>query len=226
MFIGHYSAALAASAAEPRARLWVYIAGCQLLDIAWSALVMAGIEKLRIDPQLPGNALDLYSMPYTHSLPAALLWSAIAAALARGLLRLPWRAAVIVALTVFSHWVLDLLVHRPDLELWFGGPKAGLGLWNRPLAEMALEVGLVAVAGAAWSARRRARGRGALAPVLFIAFLVAVQVIGAATPAAADPAALGRTALIVYLAIVAVAWFVDRSERASEANAEYGLRRP
>lgn len=226
MFIGHYSAALAASAAEPRARLWVYVGGCQLLDIAWSVLVMAGIEKLHIDPQLPGSPLDLYSMPYSHSLPAALLWSALAAALTRGLLRLPWRAAVIVALVVFSHWVLDLLVHRPDLALWFGSPKVGLGLWNQPLAEMALEVGLVAVAGAAWSAQRRARGRGTTPAVLFIAFLVAIQVIGSATPAAPDPVALGRSALIVYLVIAGVAWLVDRGKRAPEAEAERGFRRP
>ena len=72
MFVGHYSAALAAKAAEPRAPLWAYVIGCQLLDVAWAGLVAAGVEKVRIDPSLPGSSLDLYHMPWTHSLPGAL----------------------------------------------------------------------------------------------------------------------------------------------------------
>ena len=74
MFVGHYAAALAAKAAEPRAPLWALVGGCQLLDLGWSGLVMAGIEKVRIDPALPGSNLDLYYMPFTHGLPAALAW--------------------------------------------------------------------------------------------------------------------------------------------------------
>src|ERR1700761_5225927 len=100
MFVGHYAAALAAKAAEPRAPLWTYVGACQLLDIGWSSLVALGVEKVRIDPNLPGSDLDLYSMPYSHSLPAAPIWSAGALVVAR-LFRLPWRAAVVLALTVF-----------------------------------------------------------------------------------------------------------------------------
>ena len=146
MFVGHYAAALAAKAYEPKAPLWTY--------------VVMGVEKVRIDPTLPVSDLDLYSMPYTHSLPAALIWSAGAAVAALGF-RLPWRAALVIALTVFSHWVGDFLVHRPDLVVWFGRPKVGLGLWNLPLPEMALELGLVAMAGAAWVAQRKTEGRHA-----------------------------------------------------------------
>jgi hypothetical protein len=103
MFVGHYSAALAAKAAEPRAPLWALVAGCQLIDIGWSGLVMAGVEKMKIDPNLPGSPLDLYFMPFTHSLPGALIWAAGAMLLARLVLRLPWRAATFIGLAVFSH---------------------------------------------------------------------------------------------------------------------------
>lgn len=130
MFVGHYAAALAAKAIEPRAPLWTLAAGCQLVDIGWSAFIIAGVERASVDPSLPGSSLVLEHMPWTHSLPMTFVWSAGAALLALVLLRLPLRASVLIGLTVASHWVLDFLVHRPDLELWFGGDKVGLSWWN------------------------------------------------------------------------------------------------
>jgi membrane-bound metal-dependent hydrolase YbcI (DUF457 family) len=210
MFVGHYAASLAAKAIEPRAPLWTYVIAAQLIDIGWSGLVMAGVEKLRIDPSLPGSSLDLFHMPYTHSLPAVVVWSLAAAGLARAALRLPWAAAILIGLTVFSHWLLDLLVHRPDLELWFGGPKAGLGLWNYPVPEQAVEIGLLALAAAAWAWLRGRQGQ-ALWPVLvFVAVLVAIQIVAMVMPSDGGPTSLGATALAVYLAVGVLAWAADR----------------
>ena len=42
-----------------------------------------------------------------------------------------------------SHWVLDLLTHRPDLPLWPSGPLVGLGLWNSIPGTVAVEGGLL-----------------------------------------------------------------------------------
>jgi len=210
MFVGHYSAALAAKAAEPRAPLWALVAGCQLLDIGWSGLIMAGVEKMKVDPSLLGSPLDLYFMPYTHSLPASLAWAVGATILARLILRLPWRAAVFIGLAVFSHWILDLLVHRPDLALGFGGPKVGFGLWNYPLPEMALELGLVAMAGGAWIAKRKDLGMAAWPAVAFLAFLTAIQMISSMGAMGEDVVQDGAMALAVYLVATAVAWAVDR----------------
>ncbi|WP_372782513.1 hypothetical protein [Phenylobacterium sp.] len=211
MFVGHYSAALAAKAAEPRAPLWTYVIGCQLLDVAWSGLVMAGLEKLRIDPSLPGSSLDLYHMPWTHSLPGALAWSLAAAVAVRLALKLPVRAAVFVGLAVFSHWILDLAVHRPDLELWFGGAKVGFGLWNYPLPEEALEIGLLAVAGAFWAGWRVRDGRTVWPAGLFLALLVGLQIYAmSAEQGVLDPVKMGLTALAAYLAVGFVAWLVER----------------
>ena len=218
MFVGHYAAALAAKAYEPRAPLWTYVGACQLLDIGWSSLVALGVEKVRIDPSLRGSTLNLYFMPYTHSLPAALVWSAGALIAAR-LFRLPWRAAVVLALTVFSHWILDLLVHRPDLLVWPGGAKVGLAFWNFPLPELALEMGLVAVTGAAWVAQRKTEGRRAWPAVIFIALLAAIQIVNALGGAMKDPTALGVQALVIYLAFTAIAWVIDRKPVRSTAAA-------
>jgi len=210
MFVGHYSAALAAKAAEPRGPLWLYVAAAQLVDIGWSGLIMTGAEKVSVDPSLPGSSLVLYHMPWTHSLPGALVWSLGGGLVARWLLRLPARAAVLVGAVVFSHWLLDLLVHRPDLELWFGGPKVGLGLWNAAVIEQALEMGLVAVAGALWVGQRVRAGGGVWPAAAFLTFLTALQIMAILAPPSGGPVQMGAYALFAYGLATAVAWLVER----------------
>jgi len=211
MFVGHYSAALAAKAAEPRAPLWTYVIGCQLLDVAWSGLVAGGVEKLRIDPSLPGSTLDLYHMPWTHSLPGALAWSLAAAIVVRLFMKLPWRAAVFVGLVVFSHWLLDLAVHRPDLELWFGGAKVGFGLWNYPVPEEALEMGLLGVAGLFWAGWRVRDGRRVWPAAVFLGLLVVLQIYAAVMPQdASHPVSVGLLAMAAYLLVGLIAWVAER----------------
>ena len=210
MFVGHYAAALAAKAAEPRAPLWTYVIGCQLLDVGWAGLVAAGVERVHADPSLPGSALVLDYMPYTHSLPGSLLWSVGGALLARLALRLPWRAAVFVGLSVFSHWLADLVVHRPDLELWFGGQKVGLGLWNYPVPEQALEMGLLAAGAVAWGWRRGGEGRGPWGAVAFVLFLLALQIVAMMTPMGGDRVTTGAMTLAVYLLAAVAAWLAER----------------
>jgi glycerol uptake facilitator-like aquaporin len=212
MFIGHYAAALAAKAIEPKAPLWTLAAGCQLVDIGWSVFIIAGIERASVDPSLPGSALVLEHMPWTHSLPMTFVWSVGAVLLALALLRLPWWASIVVGLSVASHWLLDFLVHRPDLELWIGGDKVGLGWWNYPVPEQALEIGLLAIAGAAWAASRKAQGRTAWPAPAFIVFLVALQIVAILQPQPAGPLPpqAGATILAMYLLVVALAALADR----------------
>lgn len=218
MFAGHYAAAIAVKAAEPRAPFWALVAGCQLVDIAWAGLMIAGVERAQVDPTLPGSALVLEHMPWTHSLPAAFVWSLAALLAARFLLRLGWPVAVAIAASVFSHWLLDLIVHRPDLELYPGGPKAGFGLWNHEVIEQAVEIGLIAVAGVFWAALRVRQGRSAWPAAAFIALLVAVQIAAMLTPLTDNNAETGASALAVYLVLIAIAAFVDRaSPRPHEA---------
>lgn len=211
MFVGHYAAAMAAKAIEPKAPMWTLAAAAQLVDIGWSSLIIAGVEHARVDPTLPGSALVLYDMPWTHSLLAAFAWSVGAALLVMLLLRLPVWASAVVGLTVFSHWLLDLLVHRPDLALWPGGEKVGLALWNYPVPEQALEIGLIAVCGAAWVASRKSLGRFAWPAIAFIGFLVALQIVAMIFPQTAGelPPQAGITILAIYLVVVAVAALTD-----------------
>jgi hypothetical protein len=210
MFVGHYSASLAAKALEPRAPLWTYVIAAQLIDIGWGSLVAAGVERVRVNRSLPGSPLELYYMPWTHSLPGALAWSLAGGLLAKLVLKLPIRAAVLVGAVVFSHWLLDLLVHRPDLELWMGGPKVGCGLWNYPVPEQAVEIGLVAVAGAWWIGQRVREGRHIWPAAIFLAGLVGLQVMAMLLPPGGDRVQMGLTAVLAYLVVGFAAWLVDR----------------
>jgi hypothetical protein len=215
MFVGHYAAAFAAKAAAPKAPLWTLAAACQLVDIGWAVFVMTGVEHARADPALPGSTLILYDMPWTHSLPAAFAWSVGAALLVKLLLRLPLWASIVVGLTVFSHWLLDLLVHRPDLELWPGGERVGFALWNYPVPEQAVEMGLLAICGAIWVASRKSLGRTAWPAVALIAFYVVLQIAAMLMPPPAGEltAATGLTVLIVYLVAAVAAALTDVTRR-------------
>jgi hypothetical protein len=142
MFVGHYGPAFAAKAARKSIPLWVLFVAVQLVDVGWATFVLLGIEKVRIVPGITASSpLDLYYMPYTHSLIGSLLWS-VAAGIAYNLFRRGdgRSAALIVGAAVFSHWVLDLLVHRPDLPLYDDTLKVGLGLWNYRVPAFLLEL--------------------------------------------------------------------------------------
>jgi hypothetical protein len=210
MFVGHFAASVAVKAARPGLPFWACVGAAQLLDIGWGALVIAGVEKVRLDPALPGSPLDLYFMPWTHSLPMALAWSLLAGWLAArrwggdGW----WLGAV-----VFSHWLADLLVHRPDLPLGLFAPKLGLGLWNLPVLEMIVELGLLGLAMCLWvAARGRQRLRAGPAIGWFFAMLV-LAVVNALPGEPPTPAGMGALALFGYAVAMAVAGLVDRADR-------------
>jgi membrane-bound metal-dependent hydrolase YbcI (DUF457 family) len=146
MFVGHYGVSFAVKRGDKTIPLWVLFVAVQMLDVFWGAFVLLGIERVRIVPGITAsNPLDLYYMPYTHSLVAAVLWS-LGAYIAYRLIRrfgASHRAALLVAVAVFSHWVLDFLVHRPDLPLYNDYPKVGLGLWNYPAPAFLLEIAVL-----------------------------------------------------------------------------------
>jgi hypothetical protein len=151
MFIGHYGVSLAAKRVDARLPLgWLFLA-VQLPDILWAVLFLVGAEKARIIPaQTAVKAVDLYYIPYSHSLLATLLWAGAIYALFR---LLPSRAAglrkstvaIVMALAVFSHFVLDVVVES-NLPLYDNAAKIGLGLANNPIAAYIVE-GLILVGG-------------------------------------------------------------------------------
>ncbi|HEX9049262.1 MAG TPA: hypothetical protein VF841_01895 [Anaeromyxobacter sp.] len=210
MFLGHIGVALAAKRAAPRTSLGTLVAASIWIDLVWPVLLLAGVERVRIDP---GNTavtpLDFEHYPWTHGGVAVLLWSLAfgAAVLARTGYR---RGAVVAGALVASHWVLDAIVHRPDLPLAWDGTKVGLGLWNDVPATFAVELGLLAAGLVVYvraAPARDATGRRALAALA--AFLVAVYLANVLGPPPPSVKAVAVGGLAQWLLVAWAAW-IDR----------------
>jgi len=202
VFVGHYGVSFAAKKSDASVPLWVLFVAVQLLDFAWAPLVLLGVEKVRIAPGFTRtNALDLYYMPYTHNLVAALLWSAAAFAIYRLAARGGNTAALVVAAAVFSHWVLDFVVHVPDLPLYDDTAKVGLGLWNWPATALGLEA-VVLFAGM-WLYFRTGAARR-LAMTVFGIVMLAIQVYVFFGPPPASDKSVAGTALAAYVVFAVV----------------------
>ena len=195
MFIGHFAPALIAARHKDAPSLPLLFIGAQLVDWAFFALLLTGAEKMRFTPGVSvTNPMDLYHMPYTHSL----LGSAIFAILFGGLVSLICRnrtAAILAALVVLSHWFLDLLVHVPDLTLAGSPPRLGLGLWNHPMIEMPFE--LILTFGALWLYAKVAMPKAVPLAVL-AAILLLLQAINWFGPV--ETAVTSGTSLLAFFA--------------------------
>jgi len=208
MFVGHFGVAFAAKRVAPRASLPLLLAAGGFLDLLWPVLLLAGIEHVRIDP---GNTaftpLEFTSYPWSHSALTTLGW-----ATAFGLAVLAATRDRAVALAagalVASHWILDLVSHRPDLPLWPEGPKAGLGLWSSVPATLLVEGAIFL--GGVWIYVRATRprdaiGRWALAALVLLLWgaYLASAFGGAPPPSAAAIAWANLAAAALVLALSA-----------------------
>jgi hypothetical protein len=210
MFVGHYGPSFAAKAGAHSAPLWLFIVAAQFLDYLWAAFILTGVEHARIVPDFAAmSALDLHDMPWTHSLVAALVWSAVFALLVRFFLRIRSATAlVLLAATVFSHWLADLVVHLEDLPLYPGGPKVGFGAWRDPAATLALEFGALVFGLVLYLFSTRARsGFGRIGPWIFMALCVGAFAFNAVSPPPSIEAA-ALSALAVYSAFAFFAWLL------------------
>jgi hypothetical protein len=214
MFIGHWAPALAAAAASNRApKIGMLFIAAQLVDWAFFGLLLAGVEHMRFSPGISAmNPMDLYHMPFTHSLLGATGFAVMFAALV-WLVSKDRVAALIAGAVVLSHWLLDLLVHVPDLTLAGSPPKLGFGLWNHPAIEMPLEVGITL--GALWwyaKARQPAR-----LPVLtLVAVLLGLQAVNWFGPV--EPEVTAGTSLLAFFAFglaTVLAWWMGKTGRAA-----------
>lgn len=212
MYIGHFAPALVAGALSPDApRLGTLFVAAQLVDLAFFVLLMMGVEDLRVVPGITAmNPMDLYHMPYTHSLAGTALW-----AVAFGVV--VWRATgtraagAWAAMIVLTHWLVDLIAHRPDLTLAGSPPKLGLGLWDYPLVAMPLELGLVALAF--WFYLRRTNGPMG-PPLILLLVMLLFQAVNWFGPQPTQySVALPVMALVSYAVMIALAHWVGTTRR-------------
>lgn len=211
MFIGHFAVAFAAKRAAPKTSLGATFVAAQLADLLWPVFLLLGWEQVRIAPNSnPFLTLEFTSYPWSHSLAMEIVWAVALAALYFAVTRYA-RGAIVVALLVPSHWILDLVVHRPDLPLYPGGSaRYGCGLWNNPIATVVVE-GIVFIVGVAVYARAtRARDRaGRYGLWGLVAFLVILYVASLVSPPPPGVTALAWSALIGW-PLTLWPWWVDR----------------
>ncbi len=218
MFVGHY--APGAALGGNHIKLWHCFIAVQLLDILWAPLVITGIEQVRIvESFTASNHFDLHFMPYTHSLLMAIVWSIVA-----GLLytffrtRSGLKGGFIIGLLVFSHWLMDYMMHIPDLPLYFEGPKVGLGLWqNRPLS-LALELGVLLLGFGIYLTNTKAKNMiGTMLPLLFLIVLTGAQLYGNFGPPPLNANIAALSALASYAIFVVLAAFMDTTRTGKHA---------
>ncbi|PIE93060.1 permease [Bacillus fungorum] len=148
MFAGHFGLAAVVKAKSPKLPLWALMVSTQLLDVIFLPLYILGVETIEpIHRNSYGEAI--IHADYTHSLIGALFIAFVAGIVSMRF----WgkRSGFVIGAVVFSHWILDLLVHRADLPLLpgnYGGlPMLGFGLWRFPAISITLECILIAVGG-------------------------------------------------------------------------------
>ena len=201
----------------------VFVGAALLLDIVLWLLVLLGVESVAIPSDFASTHQPKFVFPYSHSFLAGVLWSAIAGAAAflacSDRPALKRRAAVLVAAAVFSHWLLDALVHRPEMPLTGStSPMVGLALWNSLSAALGVEALLVAVglylfvAGSGLS-----RSRSVILTVLtlvILAFTVAGMTIAPPPPSALAMAGSSLVTLGVVCALFCWLGWHPRAGRA------------
>lgn len=213
MFIGHHAAAFAAKPLAPRVSLGTLFAATMALDLIWPLFILLGIEHVRIAPGITAfTPLDFYDYPYTHSLLCVLGWSLLAG-VAYWLVRRSAKNALLVGIAVLSHWVLDFIAHRPDLPLWPGGPKIGLGLWNSIIATIVVEVALFILGLALYLRVTRARDRtGSIALWALVVFLGILYIMNITSPPPPSAKAIGYAGLAQWLFVPWAAWIDKHRE--------------
>jgi len=209
MFLGHFAVGFASKRLAPRTSLGSLLAAACFPDLLWPVLLLAGVEKVRIDP---GNTaftpLDFVAYPISHSLLMVGVWALLVGAAYRAVTGYG-RGAALLALGVVSHWVLDAVSHRPDMPwLPWGGGRVGLGLWNSIPATLVVEASMFLVALALYQRGTRARDAiGKWGYVSFVALLVAIYVANLVGPPPPSVTALAWVALGLGLFLLWAAWF-------------------
>lgn len=217
MILGHYGLALAAKRVSKRTSLGTFILAAQWADELWPLLLLSGAEQVKIAPgRMAANPLDFVSYPYSHSLLMLCVWGS-AFGLLYFALRRYVRGSWIVGGLVVSHWLLDLVVHGPDLPLWPGSPmRVGLGLWNSIPGTLVVEFGLLVFGAVVYVRTTTARDRiGSWGLWAMLLLLAAVLISGFVSPPPPDATTMAYSALGLWL-FVPWGYWVDRHRTVEE----------
>lgn len=209
--LAHLAAGYAGKKFAPKVSLGTLLIAGTFLDILWSPLLLLGIEHARIVPGITVCCpLDLFDYPFSHSLLFTLFWAFLFRTFYQWRHKKDAQGGWVLFACVLSHWLFDLISHRPDLPLLpFTGPTVGLSLWNFPLATLTAELGLF-IAGVVIYAHatkpKDLAGRISLLVLVFLQAFAYLTSAGAPLPPNIMAVAIMTQMQWIYLLL---AYFVD-----------------
>lgn len=225
MFIGHFGVGLGAKAAAPKTSLGTLFLASQFIDLLWPSLLLVGVERVRIAPGITKvTPLDFEAYPFSHSLLAVIGWAVLFALTYQVIKKYP-RGSVVLGLAVFSHWLLDLIVHRPDLPLLPDSNfKVGFHLWASLSGTLIVEMGIFVVGVALYV--RNTTAKDAVGKWTFwslIVFLVLVYLSNLFGPPPPNVSALAWVGQSQWLLVLWGYW-VDRHRQSltTEITSHHG----
>jgi hypothetical protein len=212
MFIGHFGTGLAAKKIDPKISLGTLFLAAQFIDLLWPIFLLLGLEKVQIEP---GNTaftpLNFISYPYSHSFFGALVWSILFAAVFF-LFKKEIKSSLLLGALVMSHWVLDLITHKPDLLLFpWNDFKVGFGLWNYVLVTILIEGLIFGIGSYLYLVTTKAENKkgsiGLWGLLIFLAVIYLMNVFGSPPPSENAIAVVGLFQWI----LIAWAYWIDKN---------------
>ena len=223
MFAGHVGVALAVGRAETRVNIGVFVTAALLLDLVLWLFVLLGLESVTIAPGFANTHQVEFIFPYSHGLLASVLWSVLAATVGffaySRLGTAKWVAACLIGAAVFSHWLLDVLVHQPEMPLaGASSPKAGLGLWQSLPVALIVEaaivlLGLFVFMRRSILSRRRALGLSVLCLVILAATVIGMTI----APPPPSPFAMAGSSLVTLIVVCALSFWLGTVPHEAQA---------
>lgn len=223
MFVGHYAVSFALRATHKKASLGVLFLGVQFVDLLFFALSFFGIEKFTIiENYTESTHFKLDFMPYSHSLVATMLWSLVAFIILNILQSKENQTNehffLLIAIAIFSHWFLDLLVHTPDLPLFLDNTYlVGFGLWNNAALTYVVEailliLGLCFYLKSTYQPRTQVTFISRYGMLIFVVLLLAINVINIFGPLSVEDTntSTAISAMVAYCLFSIVAFWLDK----------------
>jgi len=217
MFIGHFGAGFGAKKVAPNVSLGTLFLAAQFLDLLWPTLLLLDLEQVRIVPGATTvTPLIFENYPISHSLIAVLGWAVLIGGI-HYLLKRKRIAALVLGVLVLSHWLLDAVVHSPDLPLLLGSSvRVGLNVWSSLPLTVLIEGSLFALGVWLYIRATYARNaRGSWGFWLLVAFLVLIytgNLFGSPPPDAKAIAWVGQAQWLLVL----WAYWIDKNRSATK----------